>query len=90
MIGEKGVLLYYPGPQLLPLRTLRDDGGCVVGLSPDLDGDFGVSHKVVVPVSMIRCAYVGGDYEQTITIGYVHHWRCVTFAAFGASRCEQE
>ena len=90
MICEKGILLYYHGPQLLPLLTLGDDGGGVVDPDPDFDGYFGVSHNVMVPVSMFRCAYVGGDYEQTIAIGYVHHRRCATFATFGASCCEQQ
>ena len=90
MISEKGVLLYYAGPQLLPLLTLRDNGGSIVGPGPDLNGHFGMSHKVMIPVRMLRCAYVGGDYEQAIAIGYVHHRCCVGLSTFSANCCEQE
>ncbi len=54
VLSEKGVQLYYPGPQQLPLQTFRDDGRSLECLASDLDCDFGVSHQVAVPVRVGR------------------------------------
>src|SRR6266851_6456290 len=90
VLGEKGVQLYYPAPQPLPLRTFRDDSRSLEGLASDLDCDFGVSHQVAVPVRVGRCANVGGDDEQAVAIGYIHHGRRAALTAPGARGREQE
>src|SRR5260370_8261858 len=90
MIGKKWVQFNYPGPQPLPLRTLRDDGDSLEDLISYLDGDFWVSHQVAIPVRVDRCARVGGDHEQEVAIGYIHHRRCTELAALSACSREQK
>src|SRR5258708_32013010 len=90
MIGKKWVQFNYPGPQSLPLRTLRDDGDSLEDLISYLDGDFWVSHQIAIPVRVGRCARVGGDHEQAVAIGYIHHRRCTELAALSTCSREQK
>src|SRR5258708_36618782 len=90
MIGKKWVQSNFPGPQPLPLRTLRDDGDSLEDLISYLDGDFWVSHQVAIPVRVDRCARVGGDHEQAVAIGYIHHRRCTELATLSACSREQK
>src|SRR5436190_2153728 len=63
MLHEKGIQLYYPGPQPLALRTFHDDGGGVEDFGLELDGDFWMCHQIAIPVGMALCTRVGGDHE---------------------------
>ena len=78
------------GVQVIPLVTGRNDGRNVEGFGTDLDGCFRVGHQIMVPIRVGRCASFGGEYDQTVAIGQVHQRRCVTLAAPGAGRCEEE
>src|SRR6266849_7984915 len=90
VFGEKWVQLHYPGPEPLPLGTFCDDGRGVEGLGPDLDGDCGVSYQAAVPVRVGRRTDVGGDDEQAVAIGYIHHGHRAALTAPGARGREQE
>jgi len=59
------------GEILLPLLTFRDGSNGWKGLLADLDGDLWVSCEIVVPVGVLRRAGVGGNHDQTVTIGLV-------------------
>jgi hypothetical protein len=90
MLSEKGIQLHDPGPQSMPLFALHDDSGSIEGFGPNLDGNIRMRHQIVVPVRVSQCASIGGNHEQTITIGDMHHWGCTVLATLSAYSREQE
>ncbi len=90
VLGEKGVQLCDPAPQLLPGLAFHDGSGGLEGLGTNLDGDLRMGHEVAVPIRMRRCSRVRGDDEQAIAVRYVHHRCRAVLTAPGTRSSEQE
>jgi hypothetical protein len=81
---------YDSGPQVLPRHSFLDDGGSVERLGANLDSDFWVGYQVAVPIRMGGGSNVGGDDDEAVAVGDVHHWCRAALATPGPCGCQEE
>ncbi len=90
ILAELWVQLRPLSIESVALFTRQRGSGGIVGLVPDLDGDFGVSEQVVIPVGIGWCATFGGEDEQAVAIAQVHHRARAVLSALCAGGREQK
>src|SRR5439155_13129456 len=71
------------------LTSQRGSDG-IIGLVPHLDGDFGVSEQVMIPVRVGWRAAFGGEDEQALAIAQVHRRVGAALAALCSGGREQK
>src|SRR5947209_417652 len=78
------------GEEPVSLLTGEDGSVGLVGLRPDLNGDFRVGYQITVPVRVGWCTTFGREDKQAVAVGEIHCRYRVLFAAFGTGGCEQK
>ena len=69
VIGELRIELRLFGEEPVSLLTGEDGSVGLVGLRPDLNGDFRVGYQITVPVRVGWCTTFGREDKQAVAVG---------------------